>query len=105
MKKNIEIDYWKIARDIWVLKYWYLTLIEDTADSKNRVNMDNIELSDSNKRSLESFLKKKWFLGKFKLKWDSSKVLYLNHRYNHIWKSIGMDLYDAFNEINWGNIY
>jgi hypothetical protein len=30
-----------------------------TSDSKNRINFDDVDLSDSNKRSLEAFFKKK----------------------------------------------
>lgn len=105
MKKNIEIDTLKVVEDIWVLKYWYLTLIEDTIDSKNRVTFDNINISDSNKRSLESYLKKKWFIGKFKLKWDSAKILYLNPYYAHTWKTISKELFDAFNDINNNKVY
>jgi len=100
MKVNVELDTEKIANDIWVLKYWYLSLIKDTLDSQNRITLDRINISDSNKRSLEAFLKRKWFIGKFKLKWDSKKILYFNPLYAHSWKTISKELYNAFDDIN-----
>ena len=105
MKKNIDIDYKKLADDIWVLKLWYLNLIETTIDSKNRVSLDNISISDSNKRTLVAFFKKKWFIGSFKLKGDSNKILYMNPYYNIKWKSISKELYDAFDNINNWKVY
>ena len=105
MKKNIDIDYKKVSDDIWVLKLWYLNLIEATIDSKNRVSFENIDISESNKRTLESFFKKKGFLWKFKLKWDSNKILYMNPYYSHTWKTINTELYTAFDEINNNKIY
>lgn len=105
MKKNIDIDYKKLADDIWVLKLWYLNLIETTIDSKNRISLDNISISDSNKRSLVAFFKKKWFIGSFKLKGDSSKILYMNPYYNSKWKTISKELFDAFDDINNWKVY
>ena len=103
MNKNIDIS--KIVDDIWVLKYWYLTIIEKTADSKNRINFDNIDLSESNKRSLEYFFKKKGFIGKFKLRWDSKKILYLNPIYSYEWKTVSKELFNAFNKVNKEEMY
>lgn len=105
MKVNVDIDFWKVAEDIWVLKYWYLTLLKESIDSKNRISLDYINISESNKRSLIAFLKKKWFIGNFKLKWDSKKVLYMNPLYAHRGKTISKELFDAFDEVNWGKIY
>lgn len=100
IKMNKDLDIKKIINDIWVLKFWYLKIIEMTSDSKNRIHFDDIELSESNKRTLEAFFKKKWFIWKFKLKWDSKKVLYLNPLYSHQWKTISKELFEAFNSIN-----
>ena len=105
MKKNIEIDYKKLSDDIGVLKLWYLNLIEATIDSRNRVTLDNIDISDSNKRSLISFFKKKWFIGSFKLTGDSNKRLYMNPLYNSVWKTVRKELFDAFDDINNWQIY
>lgn len=104
-KDNMEIDIKKVINDIWVLKYWYLNIIMNSIDSNNRVNLDNIDLSDSNKRSLEAYFKSKWFIDKIKLKWDSKKILYLNPYYSHQWKTIHPDLYEAFKKFNWDIIY
>ena len=105
IKMNKDLDINKIVSDIWVLKFWYLKIIEMTSDSKNRINFDDIDLSDSNKRSLEAFFKKKWFIWKFKLKWDSKGVLYLNPLYSHQWKSVSIELRNAFDKINEWIIY
>ena len=105
MKDNIDIDFWKVADDIWVLKYGYLSLIKESIDRKNRISLDYINISDSNKRTLVAFLKKKGFIGSFKLKWDSKKILYLNPFYAHRGKTISKELYEAFNEINWDKVY
>jgi len=105
IKMNKDLDINKIISDIWVLKFWYLKIIEMTSDSKNRINFDNIELSDSNKRGLEAFFKKKWFIWKFKLKWDSKGVLYINPLYSHQWKSVSIELKNVFDKINWDIIY
>lgn len=104
-KMNKDLDISKIVNDIWVLKYWYLNILEKTADSKNRISFDNIDLSDSNKRWLEAYFKNKWFIWKFKLKWDSKKILYLNPYYSYEWKTISKELYEAFNQINWNIVY
>ena len=105
MKSNIELDNWKIIDDIWVLKYWYLTILKESIDTKNRVNFDNVNLSDSNTRSLIALFKKKWFIWKYKLKWDSVKNYYLNPLYAHKGKSITNELYESFNEVNWNKVY
>ena len=105
MKDNIDIDFWKVVADIWVLKYWYLSLLKESIDTKNRISLDYITVSESNKRTLVSFLKKKGFIGNYKLKWDSKKVLYLNPFYAHRGKTISKELFDAFDSTNWGKVY
>jgi len=105
MKTNIEIDTSKIIDDIGVLKYWYLTILKESIDSKNRINFDNIDLSSSNTRSLIALFKRKWFIWKYKLKGDSVKNYYLNPLYAHKGKTISNELYVEFNEINEGQVY
>lgn len=107
LKQNIEIDYDKIVQDpdVWMKRFWYFLIIMHTIDSKNRVNFDNIKLSPSNLRSLIALFKRKWFIWKFKLKWDWVKTYYLNPYYAHTWKTISKELYDAFNDINNNKIY
>lgn len=107
IKKNKEIEYYKISqdKDIWPNRFWYFMLIIDTIDSKNRVNFDVVTLSDSNLRRIISLFKKKGFILKLQLKWDSCKVYYLNPFYAHVGKWIPIELYEAFNEVNWGKVY
>ena len=105
MKTNIEIDISKIIDDLWVLKYWYLTILKESIDSKNRINFDNIDLSPSNTRILIALFKRKWFIWKYKLKGDSVKNYYLNPLYAHKGKTISNELYVEFNDTNEWKIY
>ena len=105
MKDNIDIDFGKVADDIWVLKYWYLSLLKESIDTMNRIMLDYINISESNKRTLVAFLKRKGFIGSYKLKGDCKKVLYLNPFYAHRGKTISKELFDAFDSTNWGKVY
>ena len=107
IKRNIEIDYNKIVADkeIWVKRFWYFLMIMHTIDSKNRVNFDWITLSPTNLSTLLALFKRKWFLGQFKLKWDSVKTYYLNPLYAHKGKTITKELFDAFDKINEWKVY
>lgn len=106
IKINKEIDFWKIRLDEDIKsKYQYLLPIIYSIDSKNRISFDEINLSESNLRTLLSLFKKKWFIGQLKLKWDSKKTYYLNPYYAHTWKTISKELYEAFNDINNNKVY
>ena len=106
VKINKEIDFWKIRLDNDIKsKYQYLLPIIYSIDSKNRISFNEINLSESNLRTLLALFKKKGFIWQFKLKWDSVKTYYLNPYYAHTWKTISKELFEVFNEINWDKIY
>jgi len=105
VKNNIELDVIKLIEDIGVTKFAYLNILMQSIDTKNRIHFDNIHLSDSNIRSLVSLFKKKWFIQKIKLKWDSVKTFYLNPLYAHRGQTLTTGLFEAFDDVNNGKVY
>lgn len=104
-KNNMDYSLDYIVKQIWKAKYYYVAKLIHTMDSKNRIDFDVLELPLWTLKSLRPLLIDVWVVWKYKLKWDWVKTYYLNPYYAHTGTSINKELYEAFNEINWGKVY
>jgi len=104
-KNNMEYNLDKLVDIIWTAKYYYVAKLIHTMDSKNRIDFEVLWLPMWTLKALRPLLIEVWVVWKYKLKWDWVKTYYLNPYYAHTWKTVSKELFDSFDEINWGKVY
>jgi len=105
VKMNVEYNIDDIAWKVWTAKMYYVMKLVHTMRNNNEINFDLLDLPEWTLKKLRPLLIKTGIVWKFKLTNDSVSKYYLNPYYAHQVKQIDKELYDAFNEINWGKVY